>query len=1195
MTNTTEPKTSGNRKRDSMILNDIFEKNVQRPIEGVIKADDAKHLSTEVEEYVLTNEAAKELQRLLEDYVNYTTANGVWISGFFGSGKSHMLKMLAHLLGDVDGQCFPRDEISKSFRAKTDDAILTSLLGKADKIPAKSLLFNIDQKATLITKDSSDALLKVFVKVFDEMRGYFGNQGHVARFERDLDENGHFKDFQDAFRRLTGTEWLDVRKGYITLGAKVDKAYAEVVGEDAPTDILKQYSNDYAVSIEDFADEVVTWLDAQPDGTRLNFFVDEVGQFIGDDTKLMLNLQTIAESLNSKAKGRSWVFVTSQEDMEKIIGDQTKQQAQDFSKIQGRFKARVKLTSQDVEEVIRKRLLEKNSSGHSALQTIYDAESANFKTLFDFADGAKTFRNYTSQDLFVGTYPFVTYQFPLFQQAMEGLSEHNAFEGKNTAVGERSMLGVVQQVAKDLGLAEVGTLASFDRMFEGIRSSLKAAPQKQVQLAEKHLDNQLAIRLLKALFLVKYVDGFKATARNLTVLVYDRFGLNLLELQESVKEALALLEQQTYIQRIGEVFSYLTNEEQDIEKEIKGVEVDSSEVTDHLFKLLHLHVMKQQTKFHYAKTNQDFPLGYMLDDAPKSQPRELTIHFITPANQNEISNIRLQGAGKTELRVVLDPDKRLLSELTVLLKTTKYVKQKQGTAITDSVKRILDQKSQESTTREKELAERVKEAVGKATLIVNTVDLPSSATAAEGRIAEGMNALVAQTYPQLNLLGGKSFPESDIPKYAQYEDNALGGLGDQLDNPAEEVYKVGVLQRDKLAEQVTVKKLVDQFQAKPYGWDFGSVMCTIAYLYGKGQITVELDNVVLKRTEVAPQLRNSQKHASLIVRKQASFDPAKVKVFSDFVKDFFDEANPPKDPTELAHHGAERLKAKFDQLTSIVQTSRYPFTSALQGPIDLLEAVVGNAPTWYVSEFVGGDELIEAKNDVIVPVDQFINGPQAGIFDNAQKFLQQAIGNLSYLPTGAASVAESLLTDPTIFRGNKANQLKSAVEDLRSKLEALTAEEQKKATGAILARRGDLEGTEYFKAAPKDAQQAAVGVIDQEVLQLEQETSIAKLRLASATFAQDTFPRLLADLAASVADSVETTSVVDQTPNAQGPRGDETPSSQPKAAPKFVQISQIPVQGGKPVLTSAADVDEYVEALRAALTNAVSEGKRITR
>ena len=82
-----------------MKLSEIFLKDVTRPIEGVVKADDRDHLGVEVEEYVFTNDAAKDVSPLLEEYTNYTNANGVWISGFFGSGKSHLLKMLAHLLG----------------------------------------------------------------------------------------------------------------------------------------------------------------------------------------------------------------------------------------------------------------------------------------------------------------------------------------------------------------------------------------------------------------------------------------------------------------------------------------------------------------------------------------------------------------------------------------------------------------------------------------------------------------------------------------------------------------------------------------------------------------------------------------------------------------------------------------------------------------------------------------------------------------------------------------------------------------------------------------------------------------------------------------------------------------------------------------------------------------------------------------
>jgi hypothetical protein len=251
-----------------------------------------------VDEYVLTNEAAKGLELLLEAYTNYTNANGIWISGFFGSGKSHLLKMLAHLLGDVEGQAFDRAEVTESFRSKATGAFLPALLTKAERIPAKSLLFNIDQKATLITKDQTDALLKVFMKVFDESRGYYGNQGHVARFERDLDNRGQYAAFKAAYQRISGRDWVQGREEGVLEEPNVAEAYAEVSGQGgSPTNILTKYRNEYSVSIEDFADEVTTWLNKQPEGFRLNFFVDEAGQFIGSNTHLMLNLQTIAESL----------------------------------------------------------------------------------------------------------------------------------------------------------------------------------------------------------------------------------------------------------------------------------------------------------------------------------------------------------------------------------------------------------------------------------------------------------------------------------------------------------------------------------------------------------------------------------------------------------------------------------------------------------------------------------------------------------------------------------------------------------------------------------------------------------------------------------------------------------------------------------------------------------------------------------
>jgi hypothetical protein len=1150
-----------------MLLNEIFTKDVQRPIEGVIKADDAAHLGTEVEEYILTNEVAKGLELLLEAYTNYTNANGVWISGFFGSGKSHLLKMLAHLLGDVEGQEFNRAKVAESFRSKATGAFLPALLAKAEHIPAKSLLFNIDQKATLITKDQTDALLKVFVKVFDESRGYYGNQGHVARFERDIDNRGQYEAFKDAYARIAGIPWTQGREQSALEGKSIDRAFAEVNGGGSTDNIIKQYQASYAVSIEDFADEVKEWLDKQPDGYRLNFYVDEVGQFIGSNTHLMLNLQTVAESLNTKCAGRAWVFVTSQEDMDKVVGDRTKQQGNDFTKIQARFKTRVKLTSADVEEVIRKRLLEKNGAGETALQAIYAKESANFKTLFDFVDGAKTYRNYTDAAHFVGTYPFVSYQFPLFQAAIEGISDHNVFEGRNSSVGERSMLGVVQQVAKDIGNVQVGTLATFDHMFAGIRASLKSAAQRSIDVAERNLDNQLAIRLLKALFLVKYVESFQSTPRNLTVLVYDHFGLDLPALAEDVKEALTLLEAQTYVQRNGTVYEYLTNEEQVIEEEIKNVEIDASEVSSQLFKILSGDVLKTN-KIRYTKNGQDFPFGFKLDDQVHGQQKELSIHFITPEYPFSPEETRMHSAGKDELRVILEPDERVLSDLRLLLKTDKYTKRKQTTSLSAIEDQILRSKAAVNREREKELVRRIQSAVAKAGLVINASDVTASSQDALGRVTEGFQELISRTYTQLKLLGAVTYSEQQVAGAADPESGLLNAESQLKINPAAEEVMSFIVRKEGIGEQVTMKTIVDAFQAKPYGWDLASIEVIVASLIGISKVTLTVDGNVLKRSEVAAALRNTQKHSHEIVATQRMFDERRVSSFRKFCSDFFDEGSAPKDPLELARHGAEKLKGKLDELKAIVTGSKYPFVEQLNGAIGLLEEAVGKSDDWYLNDFNLGNELLEAKENLIDPIQSFLNGTQRLIYDEASTLLTSHSSNLSYLPSGSDEIVKSAIADPNAFRGNKMAQLKQAVDDLRRQIDTLIAGNRSSVTAAIEVRKTELLGGDYYSKATSEAQGGVVRRVDETLARVAVESQVALIQQIGAIFESSDFPALLDMLAASQA-------------------GGEPPK-------QTVSVKTITLTGVSGVLETEEDVDQYLTALRSALVQTLNDGKQIS-
>jgi len=379
-------------------LKTIFQKPVDRPIEGVIKADDEASLRLELEEYVLTDEVEDRLISFFDAYNDYQIANGVWLSGFFGSGKSHLLKMLALLL---ENRKIDNTSALELFLPKCgDNQSLSTSLQKAVAIPSKSILFNIDQKADVISKTQVDALLAVFVKVFDEMCGYYGKQGHIAQFERDLDSRDLYNNFKESYASIANKPWEKGREQAILEAKNIAQAYSQATGEDQALamGVLDKYRSQYHVSIEDFAAQVDEYIERQIkehgyDEFRLNFFVDEVGQYIAENVKLMTNLQTIAESLATKSRGRSWIIVTAQEDMGTVVGEMGKQQSNDFSKIQARFANRMKLTSANVAEVIQKRLLVKTDEGTQLLSGIYANQSNNFKTLFDFADGSQTFRN----------------------------------------------------------------------------------------------------------------------------------------------------------------------------------------------------------------------------------------------------------------------------------------------------------------------------------------------------------------------------------------------------------------------------------------------------------------------------------------------------------------------------------------------------------------------------------------------------------------------------------------------------------------------------------------------------------------------------------------------------------------------------------------------------------------------------------
>ena len=214
-----------------MKIQSMFQKDINRDINGVVQVsqDDQRSLKQELSEYIITKELRRHFATFFDNYVkaidNPTDKIGVWISGFFGSGKSHFLKMLSYLLTnkEVDGK-----HAFDYFANKFDDPMMYADIQKCMDISAESILFDILKQAP-INKDQT-AILRVFAKMFYRHLGYYGDDLKVAKLERFIDKKGKTVEFREAFREINGVEWTDSRDTFAFFEDDVVEVLMSVLG-----------------------------------------------------------------------------------------------------------------------------------------------------------------------------------------------------------------------------------------------------------------------------------------------------------------------------------------------------------------------------------------------------------------------------------------------------------------------------------------------------------------------------------------------------------------------------------------------------------------------------------------------------------------------------------------------------------------------------------------------------------------------------------------------------------------------------------------------------------------------------------------------------------------------------------------------------------------------------------------------------
>lgn len=660
-----------------MILKDMFARDIGREISGVIKVgetDDADKVYQELEEYVVTREIAKHLGKFYSNYRKgidgKTDKIGVWISGFFGSGKSHFLKILSHVL---DNDTILGKQAVDFFADKIKDPLLYAEMQSTAKVNTETILFNIDAENPINNKSKDDAILRIFIKVFNRHRGLCSEIPGVAYMEEQLINDGVYESFKAEFLVQRGKEWLNRRNAFFLDKDYVAKTIAKVlkISLESATEYLNKGINEYQVSLGQFSREVMRYIDTKSDQFHLIFLVDEIGQYIGDNKDLMLDLQTLAEEFGTHCKGKAWIMVTSQESIDSII----KVKGDDFSKIQGRFDTRLSLSSISVDEVIKKRILEKNENAIVLLKSIYREKSAILKNLINFDNARKDLLSYADETEFVDVYPFIPYQFKVLQGVFEQVRKHGN-SGKNLSEGERSMLSAFKESVLKYKDAQEGVLIPFHAFYDTIQEFLNPVIHRVIERATENpelKDNPINIEVLKVLFMVKYLSNeIPPNLENIATLMLSKMEEDKLELKEQLKIALRKLQSQTLIQKNGDKYIFLTDDEQDVNREIKDVKIDEDvlkrELSNYVFQDIY-----DDPRFKYLKYY-SFPFNKKMDEKDYgNQTSSLTLNILTALSDNYYkSDEELILQSINQMTIKLGNSDGYVEELTEALKILTY-------------------------------------------------------------------------------------------------------------------------------------------------------------------------------------------------------------------------------------------------------------------------------------------------------------------------------------------------------------------------------------------------------------------------------------------------------------------------------------------------------------------------------------------
>ena len=497
-------------------------------------------LRYELESFVCEGEYRLGLDRILSAFltnISRPQQQAVWVSGFYGSGKSHLVRVLEYLWRDRE---FPDGALARSLVTLPSDInanlVELSRLGRQEG--------GLWSATGTLGAGAGGVRLALLAVLFKSSR--LPEQYPAARLVLWLKQNGWYDAVDAAVVSRSKTLNAELRNMYVS--PVLAQSLLEVIPglasslSDVRTLLREQYPNVTDISDSDLHSTIADVLSLQsttPGKLPLTLFVfDELQQFIGNDPQRTLHVQNVVESCASQF-GSHLLFVGT--------GQSALQANTELSKLQGRFSIRVTLSDVDVEKVVREVVLRKTSDKVASVKKVLDASSGEIDR---HLAGTKIGPQPNDVQERVADYPILPVRRRLWERMLRSV------DSGGTAGQLRTQLRIVHDTAREVAEKPLGTVAPADAIYWQIETEMlqSAILPRDVATVIRELDDgtddgRLRSRLSALIFMIGKLErdegplatGVRATSDALADLVVDDLTTGSAPLRQQVPIVLQTL------------------------------------------------------------------------------------------------------------------------------------------------------------------------------------------------------------------------------------------------------------------------------------------------------------------------------------------------------------------------------------------------------------------------------------------------------------------------------------------------------------------------------------------------------------------------------------------------------------------------------------------------------------------------------